>query len=32
VLVLSLSQHPHVVTARLNYWRRRFEMLQALFA
>jgi AcrR family transcriptional regulator len=32
VLVLSLSQHPHVVTARRSYWRRRLEMLRALFA
>ena len=32
VLALSLSQHPHVVTARRNYWQQRFEMLRALFA
>jgi len=32
VLVLSLSQHPHVVAARRRYWQRRFELVRALFA
>jgi|SRR5690242_14701830 AcrR family transcriptional regulator len=32
VLVLSVSQHPHIVAARRRHWQRRFGLLRALFA
>jgi AcrR family transcriptional regulator len=32
VLVLSMSQHPHIVGARRKYWQRRFELLRELFS
>lgn len=31
VLLLGLSQHPHVVAARRTFWTRRFALLQPVF-
>jgi AcrR family transcriptional regulator len=31
LLALSSSQHPHVVSARRNYWRRRFDLIRPVF-
>src|SRR5215469_16172485 len=31
LLALSASQHPHVVSARRNHWRRRFDLIRPVF-
>jgi len=31
VLALSLSQHPHVVAARQDFWQRRFDSIRTIF-
>ena len=31
LLALSLSQHPHVVTARRTFWQRRFNLIRTVF-
>ena|SRR5262245_16397759 len=31
LLALSSSQHPHVVAARRNYWRKRFDLIRPVF-
>src|SRR5262249_22766294 len=31
LLALSSSQHPHVVSARRSYWRKRFDLIRPIF-